>query len=88
MYNLAYLVENGYLDKKLGDDYTGSVFLAVDPTNGTVSSKIIISNGIYSYDGEVNAVNTGVLKSGASVTNDCSNFTDATSKKCGKLGTC
>jgi type IV pilus assembly protein PilA len=72
-YNLKYLVENGYLDKKL-DDYTGAVYLSVNPNTGKVSSQITISNGIYSYTGAITDAATDKLKSGAEVNNDCSNF--------------
>lgn len=44
-FGLHYLVDNGYLDKKL-EGYSGYVTVTVD-ANGKVSVKTDISNGIY-----------------------------------------
>ncbi len=44
-YNLKYLSDKGYLDKNLSG-YTGQVGVEVD-SNGKVSTKIWLSNGIY-----------------------------------------
>lgn len=85
-YNLEYLVEHGYLDKKL-EGYTGAVLLSVN-ADGKVSSDIIISNGVYSYTGSTKEVSNDNLKSSPTVTNNCSNFGNNITKKCGKTGTC
>lgn len=84
-YNLEYLAENGYLDKKL-DDYSGEVFLSID-TDGKVTSQITISNGVYSYAGEIKNASNEKLESNPKVTNDCSNY-EADEKKCGTTGKC
>lgn len=86
-YNLEYLVENGYLDKKL-DGYTGEVYLSVDPQTGKVSSEITISNGIYKYNGAISGATADALQSGPDVNNNCGDYKDAKAKKCGKTGTC
>lgn len=68
-FNLKYLVDNGYMDKKL-ESYTGYVIVEVSDS-GKVSTKADISNGIY-RTGIKNA--DGTITAGAvapsSVTND------------------
>lgn len=69
-YKLQDLVDNGYMDKKMSG-YSGAVSLSVNPSNGKVSSKIRISNGVYKYEGFVQEADVSKLKSGATVNNNC-----------------
>lgn len=90
-FGLHYLVDNGYLDKKL-DGYSGYVTVTVDP-DGKVSVKTDISNGIYRTSSnnkkENSLVNPSDMTSdtliggddGAKVDSICSGYTATTGAK-------
>lgn len=90
-YNLEYLVENGYMDKKLGNDYKGGVLLVVDDSTGKVTTKINLTNGVYSIkDKDPKTVDASKLSGDVNIDNNCGGFSGVTNynKKCGKTGNC
>ena len=89
-FGLHYLVDEGYLDKKL-DGYSGFITVTVD-AKGKVSVKTDISNGIYRTKGategtylvEPSALSADLLEGGdkgAEVSDVCSGYTAISGSK-------